>query len=386
VTCELKKYKRSESARSEVETVFYNGRTLRDESHYWVGNGSGSYAYAIGPDSSRTIWQFFATHGFSENQSPNVTISSATANGTSITVSGSASDPDGTVTSVKVRLDGQFPVGEQTASGTDNWTVTFAGLTDDAHYTPVVTATDNSSAETEVSGSPIAVGTPPVAPSITGTASSEVGSGCIDVEGTATAGSRGLDRVQVKIDTGTWQNATGLGTYTFQACSQSWGDHAVVARACDIEDLCTETASLAVNVQAGYLTETGTTLSFNHRFDNYDIGWGLCDRTYLDLYNEFGNYGEFTIYGTEDESVWCYYPENLPDPDGGGSGGGGFECQDNNASNYAHVTAGRANTCGLFNTYACTVGSGDDLGLYNIYTYTDVKETSEGYFEEGTCP
>jgi len=52
-------------------------------------------------------------------------------------------------------------------------------------------------------------------------------------------------------------------------------------------------------------------------------------------------------------------------------------------NNYNQVSKGRATTTG---GYCYCVGSGDNLGLYNVATYTTVAETSEGYFEEGSCP
>jgi len=53
------------------------------------------------------------------------------------------------------------------------------------------------------------------------------------------------------------------------------------------------------------------------------------------------------------------------------------------ASNYAHVSAGRA----IYQLgYAIAVGSGDNLGLYNVFVTTTVAETSAGYFELGSCP
>lgn len=50
------------------------------------------------------------------------------------------------------------------------------------------------------------------------------------------------------------------------------------------------------------------------------------------------------------------------------------------ASNYAHTTAGRAYQSGGM-TYA--TGSGDALGLWNMYVTTELEETSPGYWELG---
>jgi hypothetical protein len=53
------------------------------------------------------------------------------------------------------------------------------------------------------------------------------------------------------------------------------------------------------------------------------------------------------------------------------------------ASNYAHTTAGRAT---VSFGYALAKGSNQNMGLWNIYTYTTLKQTSPGYYVIGTCP
>ncbi len=53
------------------------------------------------------------------------------------------------------------------------------------------------------------------------------------------------------------------------------------------------------------------------------------------------------------------------------------------ASNYAHTTAGRATQSGGY-TYA--VGSGQNMGLWNTFTTTTLKQTGPSYYVIGTCP
>ncbi|GMG87947.1 extracellular catalytic domain type 1 short-chain-length polyhydroxyalkanoate depolymerase [Biformimicrobium ophioploci] len=62
---------------------------------------------------------------------------------------------------------------------------------------------------------------------------------------------------------------------------------------------------------------------------------------------------------------------------------GDVTCTEYTANNYNHVQAGRATTTGGY-TYA--VGSGDNLGLYNLFVTTTLAETSAGYYELGNCP
>jgi poly(3-hydroxybutyrate) depolymerase len=53
------------------------------------------------------------------------------------------------------------------------------------------------------------------------------------------------------------------------------------------------------------------------------------------------------------------------------------------ASNYAHTTAGRAYTAGGY-TYAN--GSNQNMGLWNVFVTTTLKQTGPNYYVIGTCP
>ena len=61
--------------------------------------------------------------------------------------------------------------------------------------------------------------------------------------------------------------------------------------------------------------------------------------------------------------------------------GGGATCT--TASNYAHVQAGRATQTGGY-TYA--KGSNQNMGLWNVFVTTTLKQTSPNYYVIGTCP
>lgn len=60
-----------------------------------------------------------------------------------------------------------------------------------------------------------------------------------------------------------------------------------------------------------------------------------------------------------------------------------FNCSETTASNYAHVQTGRATTNGL---YVYAVGSGANMGLYNVFYSTTLAQTRNNYFEIGSCP
>jgi poly(3-hydroxybutyrate) depolymerase len=61
----------------------------------------------------------------------------------------------------------------------------------------------------------------------------------------------------------------------------------------------------------------------------------------------------------------------------------GYACTTTTASNYAHVTAGRA----VYSMgYALAKGSNQNMGLYNVFITTTLAQTSAGYYVIGSCP
>jgi poly(hydroxyalkanoate) depolymerase family esterase len=65
------------------------------------------------------------------------------------------------------------------------------------------------------------------------------------------------------------------------------------------------------------------------------------------------------------------------------SGGTTWTCTESTSSNYAHIQAGRAQVCNSW--YACATGSGESLGLNNIFSTTTLAQTADGYYEKGSC-
>jgi poly(3-hydroxybutyrate) depolymerase len=55
------------------------------------------------------------------------------------------------------------------------------------------------------------------------------------------------------------------------------------------------------------------------------------------------------------------------------------------ASNYAHVSAGRAHFV-MTTGHAAANGSNQDMGLYNTYYVTTLKMTGSNYYVIGSCP
>ena len=53
------------------------------------------------------------------------------------------------------------------------------------------------------------------------------------------------------------------------------------------------------------------------------------------------------------------------------------------ASNYAHTTAGRARTSGGF---ALANGSNQNMGLWNVFVSTTLRQTGADFYVIGSCP
>jgi poly(3-hydroxybutyrate) depolymerase len=66
-----------------------------------------------------------------------------------------------------------------------------------------------------------------------------------------------------------------------------------------------------------------------------------------------------------------------------GTTSSGFVCTATNASNYAHVQAGRAHDSG---GYALANGSNQNMGLDNTFYTATLAQTSAGYYVIGNCP
>ncbi|AKF11211.1 alpha/beta hydrolase family esterase [Sandaracinus amylolyticus] len=72
--------------------------------------------------------------------------------------------------------------------------------------------------------------------------------------------------------------------------------------------------------------------------------------------------------------------------DAGANDAGASTCAQHTSSNYAHERAGRATRCGAYGSYVCAVGSGQQMGFWNVYQSTTLRERPAGYFEIGACP
>jgi len=207
-----------------------------------------------------------------DNTDPTVTITSPANNATvagTVTIEGTASDPNsGTVATVEVRIEdssGSAVVNWTAASGTANWSYDWdtSGAAD-GDYTIKVRATDGvgNQGETSISVTLANAQKPDVA--ITSPSNNDRVSGSVSVSGTATPqGTATITLVQVRIDGGSWQDATGTDTWSWNwdTTAVSDGTHTIEARATDSNGLNSDAVSVTVVVDNTAPTVTITSPS-----------------------------------------------------------------------------------------------------------------------------
>lgn len=306
--------------------------TVNDIQHAWPGGtgASGGYVANTAFNYGEYLCKYFSESNrrVSRNQAPVVEITSVKVDGSSIIVSGTAIDSDAgdSVKSVKVKfldIDKNVIIAESNATSftAPNFTHQVAWPSNDTYYIPVITATDSFGANKPKTGDKIQVGNPPVPPDVTANAAPN--GKCVKVTGMIIPGSREIGSVQVKIGSGNYENATFTSTtYSFEKCDLAYAKYDIETKACDVQSLC-DTAKTTAELIAPYVEENGNISDHVSRYTNYpndnyptspSNGYGLCDKTYVELNSQYGVSTQFKIYGTEDKSVWCLSPNNLPAP------------------------------------------------------------------------
>lgn len=197
--------------------------------------------------------------GGSDGDPPTVAIDQppegATVDGT-IDVAGTASDPDGNVTNVRVRVD-DAPWDQ--ADGTSDWSSTWDTTTaEDGQHVITVEATDDdnrtATAERTVTvengdgdgGGGGADGEPPTV-TIDEPADGATVNGTVELVGTASDPDGNVSGVQAKIDDGFWSPANGTEEWSlaWDTASVEDGNHTVTVQAVDDQGA---TANATVNV------------------------------------------------------------------------------------------------------------------------------------------
>jgi poly(hydroxyalkanoate) depolymerase family esterase len=265
---------------------------------------------------SHRIAHFFGLIG----EPPVVTIADARVQNTTMRVSGTANDADGTVTTVIVRLDGRSSRPAIPAQGTTNWSVVFDGLADNTRYTPVVTASDDDGLLTTVTGAPLAIGNPPSNQSPTVLISRALAEqDCIIVDGQATDPDGRVTEVAIKLGTRDFRPATlNQEQYRFQECRLPSGTYTAQVRAKD--DL---NAIATANVQGELVVR-----AFESERDTWQghlaagrlrvyeapcpsFGFGACDTAFPAIFQAH-RFSAFDLFRRRASNDWYLDPAQVP--------------------------------------------------------------------------
>jgi poly(hydroxyalkanoate) depolymerase family esterase len=251
---------------------------------------------------------------------PIVAITSATSQGTKVTISGTASDPDGTVTEIAVRLDGPIPQASRTAQGTNTWSIEFGNLTTDRFYVPVITATDNDGLHMTIAGQPVPVGRPPVNQPPTATVDQvKVEQDCIIVNGQASDLDGRVIDVSVKLGSRSPQPAVlTQNRYEFQECRLPDGSYATEVQVKDDQQAITSVrGSPDAVVQAKPSAEANWQAHMSAgRLRLYQapcpsVGFGACDAAFPAILQEHGS-DPFKLFHRTSSNDWYLNPANIP--------------------------------------------------------------------------
>ncbi|MCA0900484.1 extracellular catalytic domain type 1 short-chain-length polyhydroxyalkanoate depolymerase [Microbulbifer agarilyticus] len=437
----------TDDARTAAETLWEDARVsmlwLNGVDHAWSGGqgASGSYVNGNGINYGRYLGQYFAENNqrVDRNSGPEITSLSATEASGLLTITGNALDAEGSVASVDIavsNIDSGTPDLVETlntlASPADGYFNATSSPLADGLYQIEVTATDNEGAQGDTASVTSRVGPEPpaTAPELSDIAATVSGQ-CATVTGSVVDANQNLQDVAVAFASGTVSADIDGSRFSAEGCDLPGGENNVVITASDTTDLSGQ-SSVRFDIDAG---QTG---DYNFHINEGHITWG---EGYSACYLAFGT-APFTMRETAagEQCRWvadgdssCAGPlqacssggsdggdsgggdgnqtpvdsdndgvadtaDNCPsvanagqqDSDGDGIGdacdstpGGEQACTEYTASNYSHVTAGRATTSFGY-TYA--LGSGDNLGLYNTFVTTTLAETGPDYYEQGNCP
>ena len=380
--------------------------------HSWSGGAgaSGSYVAGNSINFATYLGQYFADNNkrVSRNQGPVVSNQSAIEQTGALVISGSAIDAEGSVNDISITisaLDSGTPLVVETLTttvgGSNSFTATSSAL-DNGLYAIDITATDNEGKAGDSVSLITRVGPEPpaTAPSLTNI-NAAVSGQCATVTGTVVDVNQNLSSVVVSFTNGNVTASVTGNSYSAEQCNLAGGSNTATVTATDASAL-TATDSVTFDIDAG------VTGDYNLHINEGHISWGVG---YSACYLEFGT-SAFTMReypsGTNqcqwiaDGAPSCAGPAQACSSSGGGdtgddggtgggdggSGGGdggtgGFTCTTSTSSNYSHVIAGRATTNGV---YAYAIGSGENLGLYNIFVTSTLAQTSDGYYQTGNCP
>ena len=231
-----------------IESTWEGGRVsmivLGGVGHAWPGGTGASGSYIDGSSANYGLYmaRYFTANNMRventdpENVPPQLNNISAITSGSSIIVSGSALDTDGTIASVVISINGSNS--SVAIDGTAQVTINeqFTDL-ENGSYTVVVTATDNDgdSTSSEPKSVTIDVQEENIAPEISAfTAEASNNGACLSATGTASDTDGSVVSVSITISGQGTYPAQLTGTqFSYQNCALTSGDYEVSATATD---------------------------------------------------------------------------------------------------------------------------------------------------------
>lgn len=405
--------------------------------HSWSG-GAGASGDYVADDSinfATYLGKFFADNNQRVNRNALPTLANVTGadNAGVLTVSGMANDSDGYVAQVTMGIylldgAGQSLIGNvsTTSLGSDGSFQLSSQSLSDGLYKLVVQASDDVSALSAPVELTVRVGPEPAnAAPVLSNIQVSVSGQCASVTGSVVDANQNVASVTVGFSSGQQVSASINGTqYSAQGCNLPGGANLATVIAMDSTQLSSQDG-INFTIDAGVTGDYNTHINLGH------ITWGVG---YSACYLAFGT-GQFTMreyavgssqcQWVTDGNTSCAGPQqactgstggtteptdsdndgisdsidNCPnvanadqgDNDGDGIGnacdttpnGDTYQCTQVTATNYAHVTAGRATSSG---GYAYAKGSGQLMGLYNTFYNSTLANTAANYYVVGSCP
>lgn len=396
----------SEGGKTAEETLWADGRVsklwLNGAAHAWSGgNGaSGSYITSASINYADYLGDYFAKYNnrVDRNQGPALSNLQLSSNGGIITLTGNATDAEGSVQTVTALFDDQKGnTSGKTASvnASGNFTINSDALPDGLYYA-TVTATDNEGKDGDSSVETVYVGTPPpaTAPELTNTAVS-VNKQCATVSGNVADVNLDLASVSVAFSNGTIAATLNQATYTATQCNLPGGSNTATVTATDAGGL-TSSDTITFTIDAGQVAT----------LDQHISAGRLSYVEYSTCYLEYGT-AEFKLVETAVSGSQCSWEDNdasckgpavaCSGSQGGGDGGtgggdggtgggtGGTDCEEFTTFNYYHKTAGRAYSTGNPLAPDYFANGSDNSMAGSTWGNTTLHSTDGSTWEVGSC-
>jgi poly(3-hydroxybutyrate) depolymerase len=403
--------------------------------HAWSGGqgASGGYISDQAINFASYLGQHFSENNLrvDRNQAPVFSNVSTSETNSSISVTGNATDSDGQVSNVNIKIlttsTGQLQqsINTNVSQSNGSFSVTSQPLADDL-YRIVLVATDDQNAESNVVSITQRVGPEPAAtaPSLSNISATVAGQ-CATISGTVLDINLDLDNVVVSFSNGDVVATVSNDEYSAEQCNLPGGTNSAQVTATDAQNL-SSSDSISFEIDAGVTGDYNLHISQGH------ITWGVG---YSACYLEFGS-SQFTMReypsgsnqcqwiadgaascagpvqacagggtpptdsdndGVTDDVDNCPNTANSdqldndndgignvcdPTPDGEPSG----SCEEFTTFNYYHKTAGRAYSIGFFSPDYYAEGS-DDPMAGSTWGSTTLSSSDGGVnWNVGGCP